>query len=268
MKAVLSVGQGSHEPSQFIILKYWGAKNRQSKPVVLVGKAVTYDSGGINLKPAEAMKDMHMDMAGGAAVLETVLLAEKLKLKKNIIVLIPAVENMPGGKSYRLGDIIKTLSGKTIEVGHTDAEGRIILADALTYAKKYQPQLVIDVATLTGASLVALGQRATAIYTSHEKYHSLLKELGEKSGDYVWPMPLWEEFENEIKGTFGDVSNTGKYRWGGCNTAAAFLYQFAKKYPWIHFDIAPTMTAIDDQRLEKGATGVPVRLLIKFLENN
>lgn len=267
MEAILAVGKGSSEKPKMIILEYNGSPNKKEKPVVLVGKGVTFDTGGINLKPADGLKDMQMDMSGGAAVMHVLALAEKLKVKKNIVALIPAVENMPSGSSLRPGDIIKTMSGKTVEVRNTDAEGRIILSDALTYAKKYNPKVVIDVATLTGAAMVAIGYRASAIFSSNEKFHQIFKNLGEKSGDYVWPFPLWEEYESEIKGNAGDIDNIGKYeRWGGHLTAAAFLFQFAKEYPWIHIDIAPKTTAADDEHLTKGSAGAPIRLLIKFLE--
>lgn len=264
MGGILGVSSGSREAPCFIILEYSGAG--RERPVVMIGKGVTFDSGGLNLKPAESMQGMHTDMSGGAAVLCTMLLAAKLKLKKNIVGLIPAVENMPSGSSYRPGDILTSMSGKTIEVLNTDAEGRIILADALTYAKRYKPELVVDVATLTGAAMIALGQRASAVFTKDEKLEKRLRELGEKSGDYVWPLPLWDEYEEEIKGTFGDIANTGKTRYGGAINAAVFLYQFAKEYPWAHIDIAPRTTAVDGEFLAKGASGVPVRLLIKLLE--
>lgn len=264
MGGVLSVGQGSDEPSKFIVLEYSGGK-KSEKPIVLVGKAVTFDTGGINIKPDGGL-EMHMDMAGGAATIGAIIAVAKLKLKKNLIVLVPAVENMPSGSSYRPGDIIRTMSGKTVEVGNTDAEGRIILADGLTYAKKYKPKMVIDVATLTGASLVALGYRASAIFASNEKFHEEFKQLGEKTGDYVWPFPLWEEFEEEVKGVFADVNNIGKFsRVGGLPTSAAFLYQFAKDYPWAHIDIAPRMTNVEGDLLSKGAAGTPVRLLLEII---
>src|SRR3989344_3246914 len=196
--------------------------------------------GGLNLKPENYMYEMHMDMSGGAAVIHTVALASRLKLKKNIVGIIPAVENMPSGSSYHPGDVLKSYSGKTIEVLNTDAEGRIILADGLAYAQKYNPRLVVDVATLTGAASAALGSRASALFTKDEKLERLFRELGEESGDFVWPLPLWDEYEEEIKGTFGDWANTGKTRYGGAITAAMFLYQFTKDplassgqaYPW------------------------------------
>ena len=264
MGGILGVGKGSSEKSKFIIMEYFGRKT--GKPVILVGKGVTFDSGGLNIKPGDSMSDMNMDMSGGAAVIHTVAACAAINLKKNIIGLIPAVENMPSGSSFRPGDILKTMSGKTIEVLNTDAEGRIILADALTYAEKYKPRLVIDVATLTGAALVALGQRATALFTKDERLEKLFRQTGEESGDYVWPLPLWDEYDEEIKGTFGDVANISKTRYGGAITGAAFLKQFAQNYPWAHLDIAPRMTSIEGEYLAKGAIGTPVRLLVKLLE--
>ncbi|MBI2644006.1 MAG: leucyl aminopeptidase [Candidatus Wildermuthbacteria bacterium] len=265
MGGITGVAKGSSEEPRFIILEYYGAgKNEQ--PIVLIGKGVTFDTGGINLKPREGTSDMHMDMSGGAAVMHSVVLAAKMGLQKNIVGLIPAAENMPSGSSYHPGDVLRTISGKTIEVLDTDAEGRILLADALGYAKRYNPRLVIDVATLTGAAMAALGQRASAIFTTDQKLEQLFRELGEETGDYVWPMPLWEEYAEEIKGTFGDWANMGKTRYGGAITAAVFLKQFTEGYPWVHIDIAPRMTAIEGEYLAKGAAGAPVRLLIKLLQ--
>jgi len=274
MGGVLGVSKGSAEEPRFIILEYWGSTKKE-KPIVLVGKGVTFDTGGLNLKPSQHIYEMHMDMSGGAAVIHAIVAAARLGIKKNVVGLVPAVENMPSGSSYHPGDVLVSMSGKTIEVLDTDAEGRIILADALTYAKKYNPKLVVDVATLTGAAMVAVGQRASAIFTSDEKLEQLFRELGEESGDYVWPLPLWEEFEEEIKGTFGDVANVGKTRYGGAITAAVFLHQFIKKdsaagsgqlFPWVHIDIAPRMTAVEGEHLAKGAAGAPVRLLVKLIE--
>lgn len=267
MGGILGVGKGSEAKPCFIILEYFGAADKKARPVVLVGKGVTFDTGGINLKPEGSILGMNMDMSGGAAVIHAIACAARLKMKKNIVALIPAAENMPSGSSYRPGDVIRSMSGKTIEVQNTDAEGRIILADALHYAKRYKPTLVVDVATLTGAALVALGERATALFTEDEQLEKTFRELGEVSGDYVWPLPLWEEYDEEIKGTFGDVSNTGKTRYGGAITAAAFLKQFVDHaYPWVHLDMAPRMTALPDEFLAKGAAGAPVRLLVKVLE--
>ena len=280
MGAILGVSAGSvHEP-QFIVVEYWGAEVKpplggftsKSQPIVLVGKGVTFDTGGLNIKTENFMYTMHLDMSGGAAVIHATILAAKLGVKKNIVALVPAVENMPGGNSYRPGDILRSMSGKTIEVLNTDAEGRVILADALTYAERYNPRLVVDVATLTGAACVALGERASAIFTRDQSLENLTRELGEKTGDFVWPMPLWEEYEQEIKGTFGDVANLGKKgRMGGAIAGAAFLLQFTKNYPkdcpWMHIDMAPTMLATDDEHLAKGAKGSPVKLLLALLEN-
>ncbi len=265
MGGVLGVGMGSVATPRFIILEYRGAAKKE-KPVVLIGKGVTFDTGGINLKPSDSILGMNMDMSGGAAVIHALSAAARLKLKKNIVALIPAVENMASGSSYRPGDILRSMSGKTIEVLNTDAEGRIILADALHYAKRYDPALVIDVATLTGAAMVALGERATALFTEDEKLELTFRHLGEKSGDYVWPLPLWDEYDEEVKGTFGDVANLGRTRYGGAITAAVFLKQFVdKSYPWVHLDIAPRMMTLPDEFLSKGSAGAPVRLLVQLL---
>ncbi len=267
MGGVLGVGQGSASKPRFIILEYFGAAQKKEQPIVLVGKGVTFDTGGINLKPDDAMLGMNMDMSGGAAVIHTIAAAARLRIPKNIVTLVPAVENMPSGSSYRPGDILRSMSGKTIEVRNTDAEGRIILADALHYAKRYKPALVIDVATLTGAALVALGERAIALFTADETLEAMFRTAGEESGDYVWPLPLWEEYDQEIKGTFGDIANIGKTRFGGAITAAVFLKQFVDDaYRFVHLDIAPRMTALPDEFLAAGSAGTPIRLLLKVLE--
>lgn len=265
MGGLLSVASGSVEEPRFIILEYKGGGAQ--KPVVLVGKGITFDSGGLSLKPGNSLLDMHLDMTGGAVVIETVILAAKLGLKQNVIGLVPAAENMPSGSSYRPNDIVRTMSGLTVEVLNTDAEGRMVLCDGLTYAKRYNPRLVVDIATLTGAALVAVGKRASVILTKDEKLQTQLMALGEESGDYVWPLPLWEEFEDEVKGTFADLANIGKSRWGGTIEGAVFLYHFAKDFPaWVHIDNAPRMVAVEGEYLAKGATGEPLRLLIKLLE--
>lgn len=271
MGAILGVGRGSDEEPKFIVMEYLAGAIDES-PIVLVGKGVTFDTGGLNLKSDTNMYEMHMDMSGGAAVIHSVILAARLKLKKNIVALVPAVENMPSGSSYHPGDVLKSMSGKTIEVLNTDAEGRVILADALCYAQKYKPRLVVDVATLTGAIHVALGSHASGLFTRNQELEDAFRKLGEEAGDYVWPMPLWDEYESEIKGTFGDWANTGKGRYGGASNAALFLYQFTKDekgkeaYPWVHLDIASRMTSADGEYLAKGAAGAPVRLLAKLLE--
>lgn len=267
MGAVLGVARGSKEEPKFIVLEYFGASKKE-KPTVLVGKGVTFDSGGLNIKTDDHMLDMHLDMSGGAAVIHAVVAAAKLCLKKNVVGLIPAVENAVGGESYRPGDILRSMSGKTIEVLNTDAEGRVILADALTYAKKYDPALVVDAATLTGAALVAIGTTASIIMTRNEELVDTFKELGEISGDYVWQLPLWEEYEKAVKGRFGDVANipTQNSREGGSINGGMFLLQFADSYPWVHIDIAPRMTSVDGDNLAKGAAGTPVRLFVRLLE--
>ena len=248
-------------------MEYKGGK-KKNKPIILVGKGVTFDTGGINLKPSNSLLGMNMDMSGGASVIHILALVAKMKLKKNVIGLIPSVENMASGKSYRPGDVIRSMSGKTIEVLNTDAEGRVILADALTYAEKYNPELVIDIATLTGAAMVALGERASAFFTKDNKLAKMIENTGEKTGDYVWRLPLWEEYENEIKGTLGDWTNIHNKdsHYGGAIYAAIFLHQFAKDFKWVHLDIAPRMTSMMGENLAQGAQGASVRLLYKFIE--
>jgi len=263
MGGVLGVGKGSADKPRFIILEFHGGPKTQ-KPLVFCGKGVTFDTGGLNLKPETAILEMHMDMSGGAAVIHALSAIARLGLKVNVVGLIPAVENMPSGSSYRPGDLLKTITGKTIEVLNTDAEGRVILADALGYAQRYQPKLIVDVATLTGAAMVALGQRMIALFTQDPKLEALGRTIGEQSGDDVWPLPLWDEYLEDIRGTFGDVANTGKNRYGGAITAAMFLRQFVGDYPWMHLDIAPTMTSIEGQCLAKGATGTGVRFLVEL----
>jgi leucyl aminopeptidase len=274
MGGIIGVARGSSERPRFIVAEYLAGRKKE-RPIVLVGKGVTFDTGGLNLKPEQGMGEMHMDMSGGAAVIHIISALARLKIKKNIVGLVPAVENMPSGSSYHPGDMLKTMSGKTIEVLNTDAEGRIILADALAYAQKfYSPRLVIDIATLTGAAISALGQRASAIFTNTPRLENILRETSEQTGDFVWPLPLWEEYEEEIKGTFGDVANIGKTRNGGAITAAVFLWQFIKEAPnhsdkkptpWVHLDIAPRMTTIDGEYLSKGAAGASINLLTQFL---
>lgn len=283
MGAILGVSKGSTEEPRFIIMEYWGAgketrkvagKQRgdafnQHDPVVLIGKGITFDTGGLNLKPSDAVLDMHLDMSGGAAVIAAITCAARLGLKKNIIALIPAAENMVSGESYRPGDILTTMSGKTVEVLNTDAEGRLVLADALTYAERYHPKLVIDVATLTGAALVALGQHASAIMTPDAELQNTLMRLGEESGDYVWPLPLWNEYKQHTKGTFADLANipSSGARYGGSINGGMFLSHFAEKFTWAHIDMAPRMTAASFDQLAKGATGEPVRLLLAIAEH-
>ncbi|MBI5405470.1 leucyl aminopeptidase [Candidatus Kaiserbacteria bacterium] len=269
MGALLGVAKGSTEAPTFTVLEYKGGK---SAPIVLAGKGVTFDSGGLNLKPSNSIYEMHMDMSGAAAVIHAVALAARLKLKQSVVGLIPAVENMPGNNAVRPGDILKSLSGKTIEVLDTDAEGRLILADALTYAKRFKPSVVIDVATLTGAAISALGLHASAVLTRDDVLAEKISESGEASGDYVWRLPLWDEYEERVKGTFADLKNVpggSTSRYGGTIDGGMFLWQFAKELdcPWAHLDIAPRMTAAKGDELAEGAAGEPVRLLIHFIEH-
>ncbi len=268
MNGILAVGQGSKEKSKFIILEY--RQGGKEKPVVLVGKGVTFDSGGIDTKPHPHGLEMMMDMSGGASVLATLLVADKLSLQKNITVLIPAVENMPSGSSMRPGDVIKMSNSVNVEIGHTDAEGRLILADALVYAQKLKPQMIIDIATLTGASVVALGTKATALMTRDNDLANKVEELAEATGDYTWRLPLWEEYENDIVGSRGDISNINtkaKPGEGSTITAGIFLWNFVKDFErWIHLDIAPRMTADANEQLSKGAAGPAVRLLVELLK--
>lgn len=271
MGAVLGIGKGSGEAPKFIVVEYWGAK-KSVKPVVLVGKGVTFDTGGLNIKTGDNMYEMHMDMSGGAAAIHATIAAARLGLKANVVALVPAVENAPGQNAVRPGDILKSLSGKTIEVLNTDAEGRVIMADAITYARKYDPAVVLDIATLTGAALIALGMQASAIMASEQSLEDLLRAKGEESGDYVWPFPLWEEYEPMTKGHFGDVPNistAGNSRYGGVIAGGMFLWQFAKELacPWAHIDMAPRMTSAPGEELSSGAAGAPVRLLVSVIKH-
>ena len=267
MGGVLGVGKGSDEEPYFIILEHAPTKQKNNKPLVLVGKGVTFDTGGLNVKPGSSMNEMHMDMSGGAAVVHSLVAIARLNLPVRVIGLVPVVENMPSGKSYRPGDVLKSITGKTIEVLNTDAEGRVILADALGYAQKLKPTLVLDIATLTGAALVAVGTYANAFFVNEEKNARMLKDIGEKSGDYMWELPLWEEYEQDVKGTFGDVANMGKSKYGGTIAGAMFLKEFVS-YPWVHIDMAPTMTTNSDEFLAKGAKGTGVRLFVEVAKNH
>ncbi len=271
MGALLAVGQGTRQETKLIIAEYWGAgKNDKTKPLVLIGKGITYDTGGLNVKPSGSMHEMHMDMSGGATVLAAIAAAAKLGLKKNIVALVPAAENAISDTAMRAGDIVTAMNGKTIEILHTDAEGRLILADALTYSQRYQPRAILDVATLTGAALVALGQHASAVMTKDQNLQDTLVKLGEVSGDLIWPLPLWDEYKQHLKSYRADVSNiaTNFSRFGGSIEGGTFLSFFAPAdTPWAHLDIAPRMDSIPSDKLAKGATGEPVRLLISFLEN-
>ncbi len=266
MNALLGVASGSHEPPKFIILEYTGGK-KGAAPIALVGKGLTFDSGGISIKPAEKMDEMKTDMSGGAAVMAAVMAAADLQLPINLVGLIPATENMPGGSAYKPGDILKSYSGKTIEVLNTDAEGRLILADALAYALKYKPAAIIDIATLTGACVVALGEDVIGMLGTDEKLKADIKKASEATGELVWELPLWDLYSELIKSDIADFKNTGG-RNAGTITAAAFLSKFVGDCPWVHLDIAgPAWSTKDKPYIPKGAAGVTVRLLTEFLQN-
>ncbi len=262
--ALLGVAQGSAQAPYLIVLEYRGGIPA-APPIALVGKGVTFDAGGISLKPAEKMDEMKMDMGGAAAVLGTMQAAAQLKLPLNLVAVVPAVENMPSGTAIRPGDILTSLSGKTIEVMNTDAEGRLILADALTYVGRFEPKIVIDLATLTGACIIALGNQAAAALGNDDDLLQQLLQAGERSGERFWQMPLWDEYSEQIKSNFADVKNTGG-RAAGTITAAAFLQKFAADYNWAHLDIAGMAWEEQGKAGQpKGGTGFGVRALIEYL---
>jgi leucyl aminopeptidase len=269
MNAFLSVAQGSDQPAKFIILEYKPSDNEMLDTIVVVGKAITFDSGGLSLKQKTGMENMKYDKSGGCAVIGLMRAVSQLQLPIHLLGLIPATENLPGGKAIKPGDVIKSLSGKTIEIVNTDAEGRLVLADALTYAKKYTPQLIIDLATLTGACRIALGTHASGLMANEEakKLKEQLKTAGEKTGERCWELPLWKEYSTHLKSDFADLKNVGG-REGAAIIAAAFLAKFVEKIPWIHLDIAGT--ARSDRKkayIPKGATGVGVRLIVQFIRD-
>jgi leucyl aminopeptidase len=257
MHALLAVAKGSRQEPRFIVLRYQGAAASEA-PLVLIGKGVTFDSGGISLKPAAKMDEMKYDMCGAAAVLGTLHATARMALPINLVALIPACENLPGGNATRPGDIVASLSGQSIEILNTDAEGRLLLCDALTYAKRLKPAVVIDVATLTGACVVALGHHASGLFTNNDALAKALSQAGEIAQDRVWRLPIWEEYGESLKSNFADVANVGE-REGGAISAACFLSRFAdSSSPWAHLDIAG---AAWKSGKHKNATGRPVALL-------
>ncbi len=257
MHSLLSVSRGSAQPPKLICLSHKGGKDDE-KPVVLVGKGVTFDTGGISLKPGADMDEMKFDMCGAASVLGTMDAVARMGLPINLTIIVPAVENMPGSQATRPGDIVTSMSGQTIEILNTDAEGRLILCDALTYAERFDPQIVIDVATLTGACVVALGNVATGLFSNKDSLADDLLDAGSESNDRAWHMPLWDDYQELLKSAFADMGNIGG-RWGGAITAACFLSRFTKKYEWAHLDIAGTAWT------GKEASGRPVPLLTHYL---
>jgi leucyl aminopeptidase len=265
MGALLGVARGSQEPPKFIILEYNGAKKKDERPVVLVGKTITFDTGGISLKPAENMEHMKADMTGGAEVLASIRAVARLKLPLRLISILPVAENMPGGRAMKPGDIVTTLSGKTVEVQNTDAEGRLILADGLAYAMRYKPAALIDIATLTGACVVALGQFAIGMFGTDQRLKEQVRKSGLTAGERVWEMPLWEEYFEQLKSDVADMRNIGG-RGGGMITAALFLSKFVGDCPWVHLDIASTDWSERERAyIPKGPTGIGTRLLLQYL---
>lgn len=260
MGALLSVSKGSRQPAKLILMHYRGA-DPDDKPVVLVGKGLTFDAGGISIKPAADMDEMKYDMAGGASVFGAVQAACDLALPINLVGVVPASENLPDGAANKPGDIIKSLSGQSVEILNTDAEGRLILCDALTYCERFEPALVVDVATLTGACVVALGKHASGLFTKEDKLAEEILAAGEVAADRAWRMPLWDDYQSQLDSNFADMANVGG-REAGAITAACFLSRYTKALKWAHLDIAGTAWLGGK---EKGATGRPVPLLVQLL---
>ena len=260
MGSLLSVARGSREPPRLIVLEYRGAA-RERAPIVLVGKGVTFDSGGISIKPSATMDEMKFDMCGAASVIGAMEACATLGLSLNLVALAPATENLPDGNASKPGDIVTTMAGRTVEILNTDAEGRLILCDALTYAERYEPDVVIDLATLTGACVIALGSHASGLFSNHQPLADALLAAGERAGDRAWQMPLWDEYAEQLKSNFADVANIGG-REAGAVTAASFLAGFVSERRWAHLDIAGTAWRSGK---EKGATGRPVGLLCQYL---
>lgn len=266
MGGMLGVARGSQEPPKFIVLEYSGGK-KKDRPVVLVGKTITFDSGGISLKPSENMEQMKADMTGGAEVLGAIRAAAQLRLRLNVVGILPATENMPGGRATKPGDILRMFNGKTVEVQNTDAEGRLVLADGLAYAARFNPQCIVDIATLTGACIVALGQFAIGMLGNDDALKADMKKAGEQAGERVWEMPLWEEYFEQLKSDVADMRNIGG-RGGGMITAGMFLSKFVDDCPWVHLDIASTdWSSSERPYIGKGPTAIGTRLLVQWLIN-
>jgi leucyl aminopeptidase len=260
MGSFLAVAKGSTQPPKLIVIEYNGGK-KDAPPVALVGKGITFDTGGISIKPAAEMDEMKFDMCGAASVFGTMKAIALMRLPLNVVGVVPATENMPDGNAVKPGDVVTTMSGQTVEILNTDAEGRLILCDALTYVEKYKPAAVVDIATLTGAMVIALGHVATGLFANSDPLARELIQAGETAWDRAWHMPLWDDYQEQLKSNFADFPNIGS-RAGGSITAACFLSRFTKTYPWAHLDIAGTAWK---SGAEKGATGRPVSLLVHFL---
>ena len=261
MNTLLSVSKGSYLPPKFVVLEHHGGK-KGAAPVVLVGKGITFDTGGISIKPSAEMDEMKYDMCGAGSMLGVMKTVGMMKLPLNVIMLVPTCENMPGGNATRPGDIVKSMSGQTVEILNTDAEGRLILCDALTYAERFKPACVVDAATLTGAMVIALGHITTGVFANDDQLGAELVAAGNTAHDKAWLLPMTEEYDEGLKSNFADIPNIGAGRAGGSITAACFLARFAGKYKWAHLDIAGTAWT---SGAAKGATGRPVPLLAKFL---
>jgi leucyl aminopeptidase len=262
MNSYLAVGRGSENESMMSIIEHRGG-NEADAPIVLVGKGLTFDSGGISIKPGAGMDEMKYDMGGAATVLGVMRAVAELNLPLNIIGIMAGCENMPDGKAYRPGDILTTMSGQTVEVLNTDAEGRLVLCDALTYVERFEPECVVDIATLTGACIIALGHHATGLMSTHNPLAHELLNASEQASDRAWRLPLWDEYQPLLDSPFADMTNLGG-RAAGTITAGAFLSRFTKKYNWAHLDIAGTAW---NSGKNKGATGRPVSMLTQFLLN-
>jgi leucyl aminopeptidase len=264
MGGLLGVSQGSQQPPRFIILSYKGSDS-DDIDIALVGKGITFDSGGIDIKPSDSMEDMKGDMAGGASVMAALMALAQLKPKINVTALVPATENMPSGTAMKPGDIITALNGKTIEVINTDAEGRLILSDALSYAKKLGAKAIVDVATLTGACHVALGSVCSGAFTNNQELVDKIIAAGNETGELMWQLPMYDEYKEQLKSDVADIKNIGS-RWGGAITGGKFLEEFIDKIPWVHLDIAGTYyTDKEKGYIIKGGTGVPVRTLVNLV---
>ncbi len=266
MGAFLAVAQGSAEPAKFIVLEYQGGEN-PSATIALLGKGITFDSGGISIKSSDKMERMKTDMGGGAAILATMQVVANLGLPLHLVGIIPCTENLPGGRAFKPGDVITSLSGQTIEIVSTDAEGRLLLADGLTYARRFKPDAMIDLATLTGSCIVALGDRVAGMMGNNDRLKAAVKRAAEITGERVWELPLWDEYQEQIKSDIADMKNVGG-RSAGTITGATLLSRFVNKTPWVHLDIAgPVWTEKNLPYIPKGATGVGVRLLVQFLRD-
>ena len=262
MGAFLSVSKGSKQPGKIVIIEHMPIKSQN--PIVIVGKGITFDTGGISLKPSPNMDEMKYDMSGAGSVIGVMKACAEMNLKKNVVGVITSAENMPGSQASRPGDVVQTMSGLKVEILNTDAEGRLVLCDAITYAKKYKPKYLIDIATLTGACLVGLGKYPSGLFTNNQTLANKIMASGDRTGDRVWQLPLYDDYFDELKTNFADIQNIGG-RYGGAITAAAFLAKFTQDIKWAHLDIAGTAWEVGPN---KGSTGRPVDLLIDFIRSN